>query len=204
MEALQRHLDEAVAGQPAGELAFVFAGCNSLIDPSRAPGGEGVVKLITFAPYAVDGHPGNWDRYKETYAMRLKERLAQTIVGYAPGDELASLALSPVDIEARNPSYLGGAPAGGEMLTDQLGLRRPMLGYAHYRMPVAGLYQTGVTTHPGAPVSGWPGRHAAHAILTDLGHDADAFFASVAAEGDPGRFRCDVVTTAGLTAARTG
>jgi hypothetical protein len=35
-------------------------------------------------------------------------------------------------------------------------------------MPIAGLYQTGTSTHPGGPVSGWPGRHAARAVLEDL------------------------------------
>jgi phytoene dehydrogenase-like protein len=46
---------------------------------------------------------------------------------------------------------------------------RPMLGWAQHRMPIAGLYQTGATTFPGASVSGGPGRNAASVMLKDFG-----------------------------------
>jgi phytoene dehydrogenase-like protein len=36
-------------------------------------------------------------------------------------------------------------------------------------MPIAGLYQTGATTHPGGSVTGGPGRNAAAVMLKDLG-----------------------------------
>ena len=36
-------------------------------------------------------------------------------------------------------------------------------------MPIAGLYQTGSTTHPGGSISGGPGRNAAAVMLRDLG-----------------------------------
>jgi phytoene dehydrogenase-like protein len=40
-------------------------------------------------------------------------------------------------------------------------------------MPIAGLYQTGATTHPGGSITGAPGRNAAIVLLHDLGHDPD-------------------------------
>ena len=46
---------------------------------------------------------------------------------------------------------------------------RPVPGWAQYRMPIPGLYQTGQTTHPGAAVTGGPGRNAAMVILKDFG-----------------------------------
>jgi len=201
VERLQRQLDEALAGRASDDIAFLFAGCHTLIDPSRAPDGEGVVKLITFAPYAVDGDPANWEAQRAHYQRAMLARYAEWVDGYEPGDELAVTTLTPVDLEARNASYYRGAPQGGEMLPHQLGLNRPFAGYAHYRMPVAGLYQTGVTTHPGAPVSGWPGRHAAAAVLADLGVDVAAFFAEIAAAADPDGFECPVVETALLAMA---
>jgi phytoene dehydrogenase-like protein len=36
-------------------------------------------------------------------------------------------------------------------------------------MPIAGLYQTGATTHPGGSVTGGPGRNAAAVMLKDFG-----------------------------------
>ena len=46
---------------------------------------------------------------------------------------------------------------------------RPMPGWAQYRMPIPGLYQTGATTAPGGSVTGQPGRNAAVLMLKDLG-----------------------------------
>jgi phytoene dehydrogenase-like protein len=46
---------------------------------------------------------------------------------------------------------------------------RPVPGWANYRMPIAGLYQTGACTAPGGAVTGVPGRNAATVILKDLG-----------------------------------
>jgi len=42
-------------------------------------------------------------------------------------------------------------------------------GWAGYRLPLKGLYQTGATTHPGASVTGAPGRNCAQVLLEDLG-----------------------------------
>jgi len=42
-------------------------------------------------------------------------------------------------------------------------------GWAQYRMPIAGLYQTGSCTAPGGSVTGMPGRNAASVILKDNG-----------------------------------
>jgi phytoene dehydrogenase-like protein len=159
----------AVAGDRLTERdPYLLCACSTWIDPSRAPDGMGTVKVITMAPYALDGDPTNWDAVKEDYADFLVAEFAGLVEGFEPGDALGRCVHSPLDIERRNPSYYRGAAQGGEMVPDQMGLNRPVAGWAHYRMPVAGLYQTGTSTHPGGPVSGWPGRHAAKAILEDL------------------------------------
>ena len=47
----------------------------------------------------------------------------------------------------------------GQLTLDQLYSARPVLGYAAYRMPVAGLYLCGAGAHPGdAPQPGDGGR----------------------------------------------
>jgi phytoene dehydrogenase-like protein len=40
-------------------------------------------------------------------------------------------------------------------------------------MPIAGLYQTGGTTHPGYGVTAGPGRNAAWIMLKDFGMNID-------------------------------
>jgi hypothetical protein len=45
-------------------------------------------------------------------------------------------------------------------------------------MPIAGLYQTGSTTHPGGSISGGPGRNAAAVMLKDFGRSLDELVAN--------------------------
>ncbi len=168
VEGVAQQLKDTAEGRISTHQPFILAACSTWIDPSRAPEGKGTVKVITYAPYALAGDPQCWDDMKADYANFLVEEYAKLVVGFAPGDELGRFVSSPIDIERTNPSYHRGAAQGGEMLPDQMGLDRPVRGWANYRMPIAGLYQTGTSAHPGGPVSGWPGRHAARAVLEDL------------------------------------
>jgi phytoene dehydrogenase-like protein len=173
LEGFWRNMTDLRAGRHSPhEGRFFFAGCSTIVDPSRAPVGRGIAKLIVIAPYAINGSPDNWAAVKEGYAQGMLADYARCVDGYEPGDELGKLVVTPPELERFNPHLYRGATQGGEMIPAQLGLNRPFAGWAHYRMPVAGLYQTGTTTHPGAPVTGWPGRHAARAVLEDLGMDA--------------------------------
>jgi hypothetical protein len=43
---------------------------------------------------------------------------------------------------------------------------------------IAGLYQTGSTTHPGGSISGGPGRNAAAVMLKDFGRSLDELVAN--------------------------
>lgn len=169
---------------------YLFGACSTWIDPSRAPAGAATLKLVTLAPYDLDGDRQNWEAAKAEYAQWLVDQYAELTDGFERSDELGRFVQSPVDIEATNSSYQRGNPQGGDMLPDQAGLNRPVTGWANYRMPVSGLYQTGFTTHPGGPVSGWPGRHAARAILEDLQIDAEKVFG---AGRQPNSFSCEIV-----------
>jgi phytoene dehydrogenase-like protein len=168
VDGTRQQLENTAAGRLSTHQPYILAACSTWIDPSRAPDGKGTVKVITFAPYALDGDPANWEAAKADYADFLVSEYKKMVVGFTPGDEIGRHVHTPADIARINASYHRGAAQGGEMLPEQMGLNRPVKGWANYRMPVAGLYQTGTTTHPGGPVSGWPGRHAARAVLEDL------------------------------------
>ena len=68
-----------------------------------------------------------------------------------------------------------GLPNGdifhGAMTLNQIFSARPMLGFAAYRMAIAGLYLCGSGAHPGGGVTGAPGHNAAHSVITDLMRD---------------------------------
>jgi phytoene dehydrogenase-like protein len=91
--------------------------------------------------------------------------------GFTDDVILAQLVKSPADYEQLNPHMVHGAFHGGDRGVAQTGPLRPVPGWASHRMPIAGLYQTGATTHPGGSITGAPGRNAAIVLLHDLGHD---------------------------------
>jgi phytoene dehydrogenase-like protein len=144
--------------------------CPTVADPARAPDGQHTLKVIGFHPYALaDGGAARWEDVKDEVSLANLEQLRN----YAPNltDEtiLATLVKSPVDLEALNEHNWRGSCHGGEMSPAQSGGLRPVPGWAEHRLPIAGLYQTGSTTHPGASVSAGPGRNAAAVMLHDFG-----------------------------------
>ena len=144
--------------------------CPTVADAARAPDGGHTLKIIGFHPYALAvGGPERWEDVKHDVSRANLEQLRR----YAPNltDEtiLATLVKSPVDLEALNEHNWRGSCHGGEMSPAQSGGLRPAPGWAEHRLPIAGLYQTGSTTHPGASVSAGPGRNAAAVMLRDFG-----------------------------------
>ncbi len=141
----------------------------TVIDPSRAPGGKHIFKLISFLPYELAEGPEHWDEVKDQVADRLFDALAPLTTNLSERIVLGRSVASPLDLERRNPANWRGSCHGGASTPDQSGYFRPVEGWSSYRTPVDGLYQTGACTHPGGSVSGLPGRNCAAILLQDLG-----------------------------------
>jgi phytoene dehydrogenase-like protein len=143
----------------------------SVVDPTRAPAGMHTIRVLSeLAPYDLkDGGPERWDEIKEQVAdahLKAVQRVAPNLTN---DKILARFVATPVDIDRMNPAMWHGSSHGGTDGPAQDGAMRPVPGWAQYRMPIPGLYQTGQTTHPGAAVTGGPGRNAAMVILKDFG-----------------------------------
>ncbi len=80
-----------------------------------------------------------------------------------------------------NPAMWRGSVHSVAAGAAQTGDMRPAPGWAEYRMPIPGLYQTGACTAPGGSVRGQPGRNAAIVILKDHGSSLDEAVAGKAA-----------------------
>jgi phytoene dehydrogenase-like protein len=137
----------------------------STLDDSLAPPGMHVASLFCqhVAPVLPDGR--SWDERREEVA----DLMVETVDSYAPGFRASVLGrqiLSPLDLE-RVFGLVGGDIFHGALSLDQLFSARPMLGYADYRGPIAGLYHCGSGAHPGGGVTGAPGHNASRAILAD-------------------------------------
>jgi phytoene dehydrogenase-like protein len=138
----------------------------STLDDTLAPKGKHVASLFCqqVAPELPDGR--SWDQCRDEVA----DLMIATVDKYAPGFKqsvIARKALTPLDLE-RDFGLIGGDIFHGAMTLDQIFSARPMLGYADYRAPIAGLYLCGSGTHPGGGVTGAPGHNAAKVIAGDL------------------------------------
>lgn len=143
-------------------------------DPTRAPAGRGLMKLVVhFVPYALAGpdgtlSPSHWDTRREAYADRI---LAWADDAFLPGlvDRITARCVhSPLDLERGTASSVEGTHMHGAFLPWQTGAFRPLPAMGRYRAPVGGVYLCGAGAHPGSGVSMAPGRNAARAICTDL------------------------------------
>ena len=164
-----------------GRVAFddppLLVLCPTVEDPDRAPPGLHTLKVVGFQPYSLPEGPQHWDTIKEQVAANNLDHLRRYAPNLSDDTLLATTIKSPLDLERINPHNWRGSCHGGDQDLAQSGALRPAPGWAQHRLPLAGLYQTGSTTHPGASVSGGPGRNAAWVLLEDLGYS----FAEVAA-----------------------
>jgi phytoene dehydrogenase-like protein len=164
---LTAQLDAFARGETYALDPWVLIVCSTVVDPGRAPDGQGVAKLLTFAPRDL-ANGASWEVERERFATRIVERTAERVPGLRPEHVLAVRGEAPVDLEARNRHNVGGSCHGGEF---RLASGEVLVGWPSHRLPVEGLYQTGATAHPGGSVSGRAGRNAARVVLADLGID---------------------------------
>ncbi len=147
------------------------------LDKSLAPRGKHVASLFCqhFRYRLPDGR--SWDDEREAAA----DAVIATVEEHAPGFASSIVARqihSPLDLERRF-GLIGGDIFHGKMGLDQLFSARPMIGFADYRMPLAGLYLCGSGAHPGGGVTGAPGHNAAMAVLADRAGPSRRAFASL-------------------------
>jgi phytoene dehydrogenase-like protein len=135
----------------------------TVMDPDLAPAGKHIFNVwAQWHPYTLaDG--GSWDDIREGEA----EKILRIVDEYAPGfsDHVTGVYIkSPVDLE-RIGGLLRGHLMHIDMTLDQMFMFRPLPSLANYQTPIAGLWLTGASTHPGGGVSGAPGYITAHEVL---------------------------------------
>jgi phytoene dehydrogenase-like protein len=158
-------------GRLVRDGAWLLFPTPTVADPSRAPAGRHTVKVLGVQPYDPHGAAEHWEQLREEIAAVHLAHLRRAAPNLVDETILDELIVAPPDLERSNPHMWHGTFHGGDRSLAHSGALRPAPGWAQHRMPIAGLYQTGGTTHPGGSVTGGPGRNAATVMLTDLGHD---------------------------------
>ena len=162
---------EVKEGRLVRDGAWLLFPTPTVADPSRAPAQAHTVKVLGMQPYDPGGGPERWEQLRAEIAAVHLAHLRRAASNLVDEDILAEMVVAPPDLERSNPHMWRGTFHGGDRSLAHGGALRPAPGWAQHRMPIAGLYQTGGTTHPGGSVTGGPGRNAAIVMLTDLGDD---------------------------------
>jgi phytoene dehydrogenase-like protein len=184
------------AGTSVQDLSRIFMQCRSgvlpdrpmigivnesVVDPSRAPAGKGLLKLVAhYVPYQVQGDATgridgtDWDAIRDRYADYLIDYVTEHYIPNLKQRLIERVAQSPLDLERRITSAVQGTHQHGAFLPYQTGSMRPIPEMGRYRTPVANVYLCGAGSHPGAGVGMGPGRNAAQVICADLGIDFPA------------------------------
>lgn len=131
---------------------YVLVTQPSSFDGSRAPAGKHIGWAYMHVPHGSRIDP--------------TELIIRRIEKFAPGFRdviVDSYAESAVQLEARNPNYVGGDISSGEMTLNQL-LRRPTLSPAPWDTPIPGVYFASGATSPGPSIHGLAGYRAARLL----------------------------------------
>jgi len=160
LDGVSRAVNEAERGLLPAE-ATIVCGQPVALDPSRAPDGSWILwlQLQELPPRPKGDAAGELDRLivggggwteelREAYADRILARLG-THVENLSAATVGRVVLSPADIEAANPNWVGGDIYGGSCALDQNLLWRPTPATPGHETPVQGLYHIGASTHPG-------------------------------------------------------
>src|ERR671911_440750 len=148
--------EDAVWRGQASERPYMIVAQQSLFDETRAPAGRHALWAYCHVPNGS--------------TVDMTERMEAQIERFAPGFRdliLARHAMSPADVEARNPNLVGGDINGGVQDLRQL-FTRPGARLNPYTSPLRDVFLYSSSTPPGGGVHGMCGLHAARSALRGL------------------------------------
>lgn len=162
---LRRAFHECALGQTPQTPAIIGM-TPTVLDPSLAPDGKHIFNIwAQWHPFTL----ANGEQWTEDRSRLEAEKILRIVDTYAPNfsQHITGMYIkSPPDLE-RIGGLLHGHLMHLDMTLDQMFMFRPLPELANYETPIAGLWLTGASTHPGGGVSGAPGYNTAHAVLAN-------------------------------------
>ena len=138
------------------ERPFVLISQPSLFDSTRAPAGLHTAWGYCHVPNGC--------------TVDMTQRIEDQVERFAPGFRslvLAKHTMSPSEMEAYNPNYIGGDIAGGVQSFWELFVR-PLGRWGAYSTPAKGVYMCSSSMPPGGGVHGMCGHFAAKLALKEV------------------------------------
>jgi phytoene dehydrogenase-like protein len=163
LPGLRGYTADLAAGRVPAE-PFLLFGQMTTTDPTRSPAGTESAWAYTHVPRDLDWSAADLARHAD--------RVERAVERNAPGfrDLVRERRVAgPGDLQARNPSLVGGAISGGTTAIDQQLVFRPVPGLGRADTPVDGLFLASASAHPGGAVHGGPGANAARAARAAAG-----------------------------------
>lgn len=147
---------------------FLWTACWTQMDPTRAPAGKHTLICDTFVPIELaDG--ADWEELGPRYVDDvLLPQLQRYTTNMERDNILGQCIATGPSIARANWSFVNGSTTGGERTLAQMGMFRPVPGYASYRSPIRNLYMTGPSCHPGGGICAM-GTITAEQMLEDFG-----------------------------------
>jgi phytoene dehydrogenase-like protein len=139
---------------------FLLLGQMTTADATHSPEGTESVWSYTHLPHRENWSTEDIDRHVE--------RMESVMEEHAPGFKqlvVGRNVFSPADMQAENPSLVGGALGGGTAAAFQQLFLRPIPSLGRSDTPIDRLYLASASAHPGGGVHGAPGANAARAAL---------------------------------------
>jgi phytoene dehydrogenase-like protein len=139
------------------ERPVLVTGQHSLFDDTRAPAGKHTLYCYVRSPLRL-----------QIPAERAADLVQARIEEFAPGFGdlvLGRQVRGPEQMEAHNPSMVGGDLGGGGYQLHQQLFLRPHPRMWRTRTPITGLFFAGASAHPGGGVHGTQGLAAAQFLL---------------------------------------
>ncbi|HXN00077.1 MAG TPA: NAD(P)/FAD-dependent oxidoreductase [Candidatus Dormibacteraeota bacterium] len=164
IDYLERAYDASKYGE-FSESPYLDVTIPSLLDPALAPADKHVLSAyMQFASFKL--RAGDWESRRDALGKVVIKTLA-TYAPNLPGLVEAVQVITPQDLESTY-GFTGGHIFHGELALDQLFTMRPVLDWARYKTPIAGLFLCGSGTHPGNGLTGASGANAAREIIHTL------------------------------------
>jgi len=141
----------------------------TLLDPSLAPEGQHILKVLVVAPFNYQerwgtGDPETYRRFKEEFSRQILIQLESKLIPDLRNHLLFYEAATPLTLERYTGNELG-AMYGLASTPEQIGHLRPS-----HQTPIPGLFQVGHYTRPSHGIVGvsLSGLFAARAILKQM------------------------------------